>query len=100
MPLDHGCRLDQHHGVENLWPNPVKPHPEEPVSGEEPKPTWVLPPQDGHLMSKGNELEFHRGAATKPESEDGNDGGNNRDHTRDGTALAQKSLAFLGLSEF
>ena len=100
MPLDHGCRLDQHHGVENLWPNPVKPHPEEPVCGEEPKLTRVLPPQDSHLMSKGNELEFQGGAATKAESEDGNDGGENRDHARDGTAVARKSLASLGLSEF
>jgi hypothetical protein len=100
MPLDHGCRLNQHHGVEDLWPNPVKPHPEEPIDGEEPKPTGVLPPQDAHLMSKGNELEFQGGAATKPEGEDGNDGGKNRDHARDRTAMAQKSLDFLGLSEF
>ena len=100
MPLDHGCRLDQHHGVQDLRPNPVKPHPEEPVCGEEPKPTWVLPPQDAHLMSKGNEFDFQGGAATKPEGEDGNDGSKNRDHARDRTAVAQKSLAFLGLSEF
>ena len=58
MPVDHGCRFDQHHGVEDLWPNAVKPHPEEPVGGEEPKPTWVLPPQDGHLMSQGDELKL------------------------------------------
>ena len=51
-------------------------------------------------MSKGNELEFQGGAATKPEGEDGNDGGKNRDHARDRTAVAQKSLDFLGLSEF
>ena len=44
MPLDHGCWLDQHHGIEDLRPNPVKPHPEKSVCGEEPKPTWVLPP--------------------------------------------------------
>ena len=47
MPLDHGCWFDQHHGVEDLWPNPVKPHPEEPVGGDEPKLTRALPPQDG-----------------------------------------------------
>ncbi len=100
MPLDHGCRLDQHHGVEDLRPNPVKPHPEEPVGGEEPKPTWVLPPQDTHLMSKGDELEFQRGAASKAESEDGNDGGKNRDHAHDGMAAAHKSLGFPSVSEF
>src|SRR5437588_3014328 len=98
MPLHHGCRLHQHHGVEDLRPNPVKPHPEKSVCGEEPKPTWVLPPQDTHLMSNGNELEFQGRAATKAESEDGNDGGENRDHARDGTAVARKSLATLGLS--
>ena len=51
MPLDDGGWFDQHHGVEDLRPNPVKPHPEEPVCGEEPKLTRALPPQDGHLMS-------------------------------------------------
>jgi hypothetical protein len=28
MPLDHGCWLDQHYGIEDLCPNSVKPHPE------------------------------------------------------------------------
>ena len=51
MPLDHGCGFDQNHGVEDLRPNSVKPHLEEPVGGEEPKLTRALPPQDGHLMS-------------------------------------------------
>jgi hypothetical protein len=51
-------------------------------------------------MSKGNKLEFQRGTATKPESEDGYDGGENRDHAHNGMAVARKSLAFLGLSEF
>jgi peptidoglycan/xylan/chitin deacetylase (PgdA/CDA1 family) len=36
-PMDHGCRFDQHHGVEDLRPKSVKPHPEEPVGGEEPQ---------------------------------------------------------------
>ena len=58
MPMDHGCWFDQHHGVENLRPNSVQPHPEKLVGAEEPNPTSVLPPQDTHLMSKGNELEF------------------------------------------
>src|SRR4030081_1525278 len=34
MPLDHGCRLDQHHDVQGLRPNPVKPHPEKTVGAE------------------------------------------------------------------
>src|ERR1700694_279580 len=96
MPLDHGCRLYQHHRVEDLRPNPVKPNPEKSVRGEEPNPTWALSPQDTHLMSQRDELEFQGGAATKPEAEYGNDGGKNRDHARDGRAGAQKSPAFLG----
>ena len=58
MPLDHGCWFDQHHGVEYLRPYSVKPHPEEPVGGEEPKLTRALPPQDGHLMSQSDELKL------------------------------------------
>ena len=100
MPLDYGCGLDQHHGVEDLRPNPIKPHTEEAICREQPKPTWVLTPQDGHLMSQSDELEFQGGAASKTESEDGNDGGKNRDHVRDGTATVQESLAFLALSKF
>jgi putative transposase len=33
MPLDHSCRLDQDHRVDDLRPNPVEPHPQEPVQG-------------------------------------------------------------------
>ena len=58
MPLDDGGWLDQHHGVEDLRPNPVKPHPEEPVCGEEPKLARSLLPQDGHLMSQDDELKL------------------------------------------
>jgi hypothetical protein len=75
-------------------------NPEKSVYGEEPNPTWVLPPQDTHLMSQRDKLEFRGGAATKPEAEYGNDGGKNRDHARDGRAVAQISPAFLGPSEF
>ena len=100
MPLDHGCRFDQHRGVEHLRPNSVKPHPEQPVGGEQPKLTRALPPQDGHLMSQGDELKVQGGAAANTEREQGNEGGKNRDHAPDGTAMSRKSLASLGLSEF
>ena len=53
MPLDHGCGLDQHHGVEDLRTNP-----KEPVGGEEPKLTRALATQDGRLMSQGDELKL------------------------------------------
>jgi hypothetical protein len=54
----------------DLRPTPIEPHPQEPVCGEEPNPTWVLPPQDIRLMSEGNELEFQGGATTNVEAED------------------------------
>jgi hypothetical protein len=90
-----GSRLSlyQHHGVEHLRPNPVKPNTEKSVRGEEPNPTWVLPSQDAYLMPKANEYEFQRGAATKPEGENGNDVRQNRDHASD--SRAPKSLNFL-----
>ena len=89
MPLDHGCRFDQHHGVQGLWPNPVKPHPEKPVSGEERRTAWALAPQDRHLVPKGDEFQFERRAATKAEREQGNEGRKKRDHADDGMAAAQ-----------
>jgi hypothetical protein len=100
MPLDHGGRLDQHHDVQGLRPNPVKPHPEQPICGEKLNPTFALAPQDGDLMPKGDELKFQVGAATKAEGEQGNEGGKNRNHARDGMAVARKFLGFLDLSEF
>ena len=99
MPFDHGCRLHQHDGMQGLWPKPVKPHPEKPVHGEKPRTAWTLAPQDRHLVSKGDEFEFQRGAATNAEREQGDEGGN-RCHARDGTAAARKSLGFLSVSEF
>ncbi len=69
MPLDDGCRFDQHHGVEDLWPDSVEPRPEQTVGGEEPRPARALPTQDGYLVSQSNELRFQRGAAAQPERE-------------------------------
>ena len=66
MPLNDGCRFDQHHGVEDLRPDSVKPHPEQPVGGEKPRPARSLPTQDSHLVSQSDELEFQRSAAAYP----------------------------------
>ena len=100
MPLDDGCRFDQHHGVENLRPDPVKPNPEQPVGGEEPRPARALPAQDGHLMSQGDEFEFQRGAATNAEQEQRTEGGQKREHAGDGMAVARETLCFLCFLEF
>jgi len=51
-------------------------------------------------MSKGDELKFEGGAATKAEREYGNDGGKNRTHAHDGKAATPKSLGFPDISEF
>ncbi len=101
MPLDDGCRFDQHHGVEDLWPDPVKPNPEQPVGGEEPRPARALPAQDGHLMSQGDEFEFQRGATTNPEQKQkGTKGGQKREHADDGMTAATETLHLLGFLEF
>ena len=100
MPLDHGCWLDQHHGVEDLRPSSVKPHPEEPVCEEEPKPAFALTPEHGDLVPKGDKFKFQRGAATKAEGEQRSESGKNCDHAHNGMAVARKYLAFTGLSDF
>jgi hypothetical protein len=58
VPLDHGVWPDQHHGVQGLWPKPVKAYPEKTVGAEELGTTRVLTPQDRQLVSKGNEFQF------------------------------------------
>ena len=98
MPLDDGCRFDQHHGVEDLRPDSVKPNPEQPVGGEEPRLAGALPTQD-HLVSQSNKLELQRSAAAHPEREQGTDGGQKRDHAHDGMAVKQETLHLLGDSE-
>jgi hypothetical protein len=45
-------------------------------------------PQDTHLMSKGNDLEFQGGTATNAEVERRNQGGKNRYHAHDDIAMA------------
>ena len=100
MPAEHGFRFDQHHGVENLWPNPVKPNPQQPIGGEEPRLAGTLPAQDGHLMSQGDEFKFQRSAATNPEREQGTEGGQKRDHADDGMTAAPETLHFLGFWSF
>jgi hypothetical protein len=95
MPLDYGRRLDHHQGIEDLRPNPIKPHPEEAICGEQPKPTWALTPQDGHRNDSRS-----RGAQLRRRKVDGSDIGKNRDHAGNGMVMARKSLAFFSSSEF
>jgi hypothetical protein len=76
----------------------VEPHPQEPVCGQEPRSTSS--PQHSHMMTQSDKLEFEGGAAAKTEWEDRNEGGKNRQHAREGTAVAGKSLVFLDLPKF
>ena len=48
-----------------------KPHPEQPVGGEEPRLARALPAQDGQLMSQGDEFGLQGDATTNPEREQG-----------------------------
>ena len=100
MPGEHGCRFDQHHGVEDLRPGSVKPHPEQPVGGEEPRLARALPTQDGHLVSQSNEFELQRSTAAHPEREQGTDSGQKCDHADDGMSTAQETLHLHGIFAF
>jgi hypothetical protein len=100
MPAEHGCRFDQHHGVDDLRPDSVEPHPEQPVGGQEPRSARVLRTQDGQLVSQSDEFELQGSAAAYPEREQGTDRGQKCDHALDGMAVVQESLHFLGVSEF
>jgi hypothetical protein len=99
MPLDDGCRFDQYHGVEDLRPDSVKPHPEQPVGGEKQRPAGALPTQDGHLVSQSNKLELQRSAAANPEREQGTEGGQKAD-AHDGMGTAQETLHLVGSFDF
>ena len=100
MPVEHGCRLDQHHGVEDLRADSVKPHPEQPVGGEEPRAARALPTQNSHLVSQSNELELQRCTAAHPEREQGSDSGQKGDHADDGMGTAQETLHLVGGFDF
>jgi transcriptional regulator with XRE-family HTH domain len=41
---------DHHDGMKDLRPEPLEPHPLEPIRGQEPKPASALSSQNGHLM--------------------------------------------------
>ena len=60
----------------------------------------ALPAQDGYLMSQGDKFEFQGEAITKPEREQGTEGGQKREHADDGMTAAPKTLCFLGFLEF
>ena len=60
----------------------------------------VLPPQDGQLVSQGDEFELQGEVTTNPEREQGAEGGQKRDHADDGMTALPNTLCFLNLLEF
>ena len=100
MPVNYSCRFDQHHGVEDLRPDSVKPHPEQPVGREEPGPARALPAQDGHLVSQSDDLEFQRGAAAQPEREQRSESRQKGEHADEGMIAAPETLCLRGFWEF
>jgi hypothetical protein len=98
--LDHGHRLDQYHRVDDLRPNPVEPHPQQPVERRKLGPTGSLPAQDGQLMLKGNKLKFQQGATAKMEGEDQNNGAENRHHVVTVRPVRANHQPFSGLWKF
>jgi hypothetical protein len=100
MPAEHGCRFDQHHGVEDLRPDPVKPHPEQPVGGEEPRRARALPAQDCQLVSQGDEFELEREATTNPKREQGTEDGQKSEHADDRMPWHKKRYTSLAFPHF
>ena len=100
MPAGYGCRFHQHHGVEDLGPDSVKPHPEYPVGREEPRLAGALPAQDGQLMSQGDKFELQGEATTNPKRKQGTEGGQKRDHADDGMTASRKTLCLLTFWSF
>jgi hypothetical protein len=82
MPLQHGCRFDEYHGVDGLRPNSVEPDPEQSVRIEELRASQPPPLQDSQLMPQSDHLKLKRGAATKAEGEERSDGGQKGEHQR------------------
>jgi len=52
------------------------------------------------LMSQGDGFALRREVTTNTEREQGTDGGQKREHGRDGMTAAPNTLCFLGLLEF
>jgi hypothetical protein len=77
-----------------------KPHPEQPVGGEEPRAARALPTQNSHLVSQSNKLELQRSAAAYPEREQGTDSEQKGDHADDGMGSAQETLHLVGGFDF
>ena len=52
VPLDHCCRLDQHHRRQAARPYSVEPDPEQAVEREQPEPARPLAAKNVQLMTE------------------------------------------------
>jgi hypothetical protein len=52
VPLDHRCRLDQHHRVQTARPQSVEQDPEQAVDREQPEPTRPLAAKNVQLVTE------------------------------------------------
>jgi len=56
VPLDHSCRLDQHHRLQTTRPQSIEQDPEQAIDREQPEPTRPLAAKNVQLMTQGEIL--------------------------------------------
>ncbi len=100
MPLDHRCRLDQHHRLQTKRPQSVKPDPEQTVDREQPEPTRPLAAKIVQLMTEGEVLQLHNRPTTESAYQPRNDRSLELIHAGETRAANAKTLDFSPLSEF
>jgi len=80
VPLDHGCRFDQHHHLQPARPSSVEPGPQQTVASTKPRSAGPLPVENCHLMSEGQHLKLQGGPTPKPEGDQRNHRRQDRKH--------------------
>jgi hypothetical protein len=61
MPTDDRLGLDDHHGIQNTWREPIEGGKNEPVEIGEGKPFWRFSLQHTELMALRHDLRLERG---------------------------------------
>jgi len=90
VPAKQGVLLEDGKSGEAAWPDPVQPNPEEALvtAGSEP---FVVPRGDRRkLLTKGQDLQMEKGAATEQASQGEEQRGEERLHGEDGTVREEK----------
>ena len=100
MPLDNCGGLDQHHRIQAARPQPIEADPEQAVDSKKPGPTRSLSAENGQLMSKGENLQFQKDSATKPQRKQHQDGSKGAQHSSDGRRASYETLALSQSSAF